>query len=88
MSAIELSGFQCLLINTSNTQHTNYPFGYQSVSFWSASQKMLQYQQESIMPHTKTILFLGFKLHQTVLLCELTSQQESLYVNKSHMKTA
>lgn len=84
MSVMQLSGFQHLFINTSNTQHTNYPFGYQSVSFWSASQKMLQYQQQSIMPQTKTILFLGFKLHQTVHLCVLKSQQQSLYVNHCH----
>jgi len=85
MSVMQLSGFQRLLINTSNAQHTNYPFGYQSVSFWSASEKMLQYQQQSIMPQIKTILFLGFKLHQTVHLCDLTSQQPSLYVNQCHM---
>lgn len=42
---------------------------------------MLQYQHQHIMPQTKTILFLGFKLHQTVHLCDLTSQQQYLYVN-------
>lgn len=81
MSVMQLSGFQCLFINTSNTQHRNYPFGYQSVSFWSASRKMLQYQHQPITLHTKTVLFLGFKLHQTVHLHDLTSQQQSLYVN-------
>lgn len=50
MSVTQLSGFQRLLIKTSNTRHWNYPFGYQPVSFWSASQKKLQYQYQSIMP--------------------------------------
>lgn len=88
MSVTQLFGFQCLLINTSNTQHWNYPFGYQSVSFSSASQKTLQYQYQSIMPQTITILFLGFKLHQTVLTWSHITASLCIWTTMSHMQTA
>jgi hypothetical protein len=88
MSVMQLSGFQCLLINTSNTQHTNYAFGYQSVSFWSASQKMLQYQYQSILPQTKTILFLGFNYtKQYTYMISHHSNSLCMWTTMSQVKT-